>query len=812
MRAPETPGIALRGVCLDYPMQQAGARLSEGEDEAFSAVGGHLTEFRGLRLVRALDDITVEIGNGDRLALLGGNGSGKSTLLKVMAGLLPVAKGSVRSSGRIMTLFNTSVGIDSNLTGLENLERLAALHGLPRSFASEIKGDVAEFTQLGGFLKMPLKTYSAGMRARFGFAFATAVPADILLIDEVVGAGDESFFQRARDRLTERLHNAGIVVLASHSASILRTFCSHGLVLHRGSVRFIGEINEAIHTHQLLMRRMSSSLAARHGEPLPAQDEVEDASPPPPPPALEHTVRPGQKFELLVTARRTGPGSVPVHVPPRAWIAAFEFRDAAGALLEGTRPGFMPGTQDANFCYVTGAQRKGRERHTLFEFDIPEGAHGLRIVFKPIADPHQQLTRTQLDEVADRRSRGMVVDQTAAALRHGEWDAARSGLGAILSWPAADLGYDQLRVLERELMGIPRARMPEAASLLAALLERDDLPRAGLTDRIAAAWVWLEMQVGTLSDAAGRRAVEALADRLLAKLGDFSGPLIAKGATAMLRGDRAEARARFRRAAAAEGFDAPIAKLFAGAGSIPDHDELMRWGEDAIGAAESGHAPPDRLEWLAAPPDSEGRAFVLVPLEARSFVADSAATVSRVARAGGSTGIHFHVVNWTMECERQREVLQAEAEIPLAFTAEAYHDRRDRHYPAIAACLRAREIQQRLKADLVLGDLRALLPLLENGWVSRDEVSLPGPEVETPLPWMLTAPLRAEFRDGPLARSILILLESYVDRFFRPGLSDSATFPPLAFSDVIDVARKHRLLPPSKPVGLKATDAQAASQ
>lgn len=257
MSSDTSPGIWLQGVSLDYPLPTK--RRGGGSGSELAAVGGRFAEFRGRRFVRALDDLTVTIRDGERVALLGGNGSGKSTLLKVMAGLLPIAKGSVHTKGRVTTMFNTSIGIDPHLTGYENLVRLAALYNLPKSLVAKIHEDIADFTELGGFLNLPVKTYSAGMRTRLGFGFATAVPSDILLIDEVIGAGDSSFSERARDRLKDHMHNSGIVVLASHSLGVLRNFCNRGLLLSRGRLEFYGDLEEAISIYGARGKRASAS-------------------------------------------------------------------------------------------------------------------------------------------------------------------------------------------------------------------------------------------------------------------------------------------------------------------------------------------------------------------------------------------------------------------------------------------------------------------------------------------------------------------------------------------------------------------------
>jgi ABC-2 type transport system ATP-binding protein/lipopolysaccharide transport system ATP-binding protein len=205
-----------------------------------------------LRLIDALQDISLDLGSGDRLALIGHNGAGKSTLLRVMAGDYHPTSGRMESRGRKQALFDLSLS-SGETTGIENIIALGLLQGRKRREILAKLDDIISFSGLEEYVSLPVRTYSVGMSLRLAFAVATSWAPDILLIDEVMGAGDAEFFAKAQTRLHKMLEGAGIVVFASHSMPALQQFCNKGLVLHHGRASFVGAIDEAIrYYHELI--------------------------------------------------------------------------------------------------------------------------------------------------------------------------------------------------------------------------------------------------------------------------------------------------------------------------------------------------------------------------------------------------------------------------------------------------------------------------------------------------------------------------------------------------------------------------------
>lgn len=195
---------------------------------------------------RALLDINLELSPGDRVALIGKNGAGKSTLLRVVAGMLPPTSGLIDIEGRISTLFSANPGLNENAKGSETIRLLAAHFGIPSNQREALIADVSDFTELGDFIERPLRTYSTGMRMRLVFAVATALHPDIVVIDEILGAGDAHFRKRARERLSRMLGKASIVLLSSHSNELLKELCTEGIYMEKGKIRMRSGINEAL--------------------------------------------------------------------------------------------------------------------------------------------------------------------------------------------------------------------------------------------------------------------------------------------------------------------------------------------------------------------------------------------------------------------------------------------------------------------------------------------------------------------------------------------------------------------------------------
>ncbi len=185
-------------------------------------------------LLVALRDVSLKLSAGDRLGLIGSNGSGKTTLLRCLAGAYTPDTGSVEVNGRIASLLDLSLGIDASATGLENIRIRGLVAGLtPKEIAAKTD-EIAEFSGLGPFLAMPLKTYSSGMQARLAFATATSVEAEVLLMDEWIAVGDAEFRVQAHQRLTSLVERAHILVIASHDPNIIRSLCNKVMRMDHG--------------------------------------------------------------------------------------------------------------------------------------------------------------------------------------------------------------------------------------------------------------------------------------------------------------------------------------------------------------------------------------------------------------------------------------------------------------------------------------------------------------------------------------------------------------------------------------------------
>ncbi len=198
------------------------------------------------RTVRALQGLTLSIKSGERVGLIGHNGAGKSTLLKVMAGIYPPQRGRVTIEGHICPLFEFITGFEMEANGCENIRTRALLLGMaPKEIDRKID-DIAAFSDLGEFLDIPVRHYSSGMFVRLAFATSTAVDPQILLLDEVMAAGDKAFIDEARRRMNQLMDRASIVVFASHSMDVLPTFCDRTIMLDHGRVVADGPTAEVV--------------------------------------------------------------------------------------------------------------------------------------------------------------------------------------------------------------------------------------------------------------------------------------------------------------------------------------------------------------------------------------------------------------------------------------------------------------------------------------------------------------------------------------------------------------------------------------
>lgn len=240
-----TPSISVRNLSVRYPVVVTGAQQSMLAGMANMISAGRIGKGAGnLQYVDALRGVSAEIANGERVGLIGRNGAGKSTLLKTLAGLLPASRGKVEVVGSRANILSIGSGLDPDLSGFENIERVCRLMQVPKSHWAEIKDDVAEFTELDKFLSLPVRTYSSGMSVRLAFAVVTAYPRDILVIDEVIGAGDMFFVKKALDRIEAYAHQAKILILATHSIGYLESFCNRAIHLESGRIMNDGQVHD----------------------------------------------------------------------------------------------------------------------------------------------------------------------------------------------------------------------------------------------------------------------------------------------------------------------------------------------------------------------------------------------------------------------------------------------------------------------------------------------------------------------------------------------------------------------------------------
>jgi ABC-2 type transport system ATP-binding protein/lipopolysaccharide transport system ATP-binding protein len=237
--------IRLNNVSVAFPIYDASAR-SLKKRLVGAATGGRILREAGPSVVQALDAVTLHFQHGDRVGLVGHNGAGKTTLLRVLAGIYEPGVGEVRVDGHVAPLFDISLGMDNESTGYENIVLRGLFLGMPKAEIEARMDEIAEFTELGPFLDLPIRTYSAGMRMRLAFAVSTSIQPDILLLDEGIGAGDAAFLEKAERRLQAFTDKAAIIVLASHSEHLVTKMCRTSVLMEHGRVLSVGPTEEVL--------------------------------------------------------------------------------------------------------------------------------------------------------------------------------------------------------------------------------------------------------------------------------------------------------------------------------------------------------------------------------------------------------------------------------------------------------------------------------------------------------------------------------------------------------------------------------------
>jgi len=241
--------IVLDNVTVDLPVYD-GADRSFKRAVLSKGIGGRIRRDAQNRVtVRALDGVTLEIVDGDRIGLIGRNGAGKSTLLKVLAGLFEPTAGRSLIEGRVSTLLSLGSLMDPEMSGYENIDHAGALVGLAPRAREAMAAEIEAFTELGEFLDMPVRTYSSGMQMRLSFALLTAQAPEIFLLDEVIGAGDTHFAEKAMARAISVTDRSQILVVASHASATIQNMCNKALWMERGRIRCFGPVNEVINEY-----------------------------------------------------------------------------------------------------------------------------------------------------------------------------------------------------------------------------------------------------------------------------------------------------------------------------------------------------------------------------------------------------------------------------------------------------------------------------------------------------------------------------------------------------------------------------------
>lgn len=228
--------IRMNNVSVDFPIYNTTGRSLKNQLMQ-AATGGRMgSNEQGRVVVRALQSISLEFKEGDRVGVVGHNGAGKSTLLRVISGVYEPIEGCLEVQGKITTMIDLSLVMDGEATGIENIYLRGALLGFNRQWLSSKISDVVDFAGLGDFIRMPLRTYSTGMQMRLAFSIATLVQPEIILMDEWLTVGDADFTEKAQQRLHEIVQKSSILIIATHSPELVEKVCNRTIQLDRGNL------------------------------------------------------------------------------------------------------------------------------------------------------------------------------------------------------------------------------------------------------------------------------------------------------------------------------------------------------------------------------------------------------------------------------------------------------------------------------------------------------------------------------------------------------------------------------------------------
>ena len=242
--------LRLDNVSVSFPIYHGGSRSLKKAILSRGSAGRIARDANDRITVDALRDVSLSLERGDRLALIGANGAGKTTLLRVMAGIYEPVSGSVQVGGRISPMFDIALGIDGDLSGYDNIRLRGLLLGLSSREIERLLPLIVDFTELGDYLDMPVRTYSSGMMLRLTFAVATCYEPEVLLMDEWILAGDAHFMAKARERVDSFVQKASILVLASHNLEVCRRWCNKAVWMDQGSIKAFGPVDDVVTAYQ----------------------------------------------------------------------------------------------------------------------------------------------------------------------------------------------------------------------------------------------------------------------------------------------------------------------------------------------------------------------------------------------------------------------------------------------------------------------------------------------------------------------------------------------------------------------------------
>ena len=238
--------IDLRNVSVEFPIYNVSVRSFKKDFLRVATGGAVVADANRHIVVNAINDVSLTFNHGDRIGLIGHNGAGKSTMLRLLAGVYEPTQGEIAVKGHISPMLDMMQGIEAEFTGYENIFLRGTLLGLTKKEITAHAEAIATLTGLGDYLSMPTRTYSSGMMVRLAFAISASIKPEILLIDEIFGAGDADFMKVAKKKMIDLLDQSSIVVMANHSDEIIHEFCNKALLLEGGRIKYFGSVKEAL--------------------------------------------------------------------------------------------------------------------------------------------------------------------------------------------------------------------------------------------------------------------------------------------------------------------------------------------------------------------------------------------------------------------------------------------------------------------------------------------------------------------------------------------------------------------------------------